>query len=431
MTFLRLMPLAIILCVALVLGAAAAQGPADRLPNFTKPFFGCDAVAGERHLLTILWDPHRPDHPAPAKEAVEKLLFGKERSLEGYLLENSYGRCRLVNAGILGWYDADKPGEHYWGPADEGDKDGDGWVNGHTEKWAEAVRKADPDFDYAAYDANHDGVLDPSELGVHIVIPQNNPFGTNRDAVGRQVPQPEPLVVDGVRIPVIAESYIGAPPDLSLVAHELCHLLLSAPDEYFGFYYPYAAGPFSLMDNNRYCSHLDPLMKLRLGWAKPRLVTTEGWYTLPAAERSPDVLVLCDSSRTASEYFVIENRWPEDSYEKILPDRGLAIWRIVDDMKALGSLPAPAGCDAEKWATIGGDDWGRKALALIRPVLKPRITDKETLWDGSDPATGYDLDSEDDDPAHAKLVWADGTPSGFYIRGIPPAGPEMTFYIGR
>jgi len=431
MRFIHPLCITLVVCTGVLTRGAIAQEQTDRLPDFTKPFFGCDAMIGERPMLTILWDPHRPDHPAPAKADIEALLFGEEHSLRGYFLENSGGLFTLTNAGLLGWYDADKPGDHYWGPPDEGDQDGDGWVSGHTEKWAEAVRKADAEFDFAAYDANHDGVLGVDELGIHIVIPQNNPFGTNREPAGRQFPQWEPLVVDGVRIPVIAESYIGAPPNLPLVAHELAHLFLNAPDEYFGFAYPYAAGPYSLMDSERYCSHLDPFLKLRLGWAKPLFVTSEGWYTVPSVEHHGEVLVLCDPSRSVSEYFVVENRWPDDSYEQTLPDRGLAIWHIVDDTKALAELPAPAGCDAEKWADVGPDDWGRRAIRMIRPVLGPPVDNKRALWDGSDPETGYDLLPVDPDAAHATLTWADGSPSGFAIRDIPPAGPEMRIRIGR
>src|SRR5262249_53182221 len=157
--------------------------------------------------------------------------------------ENSNGYFTIENAGVLGWYDADKPADHYWNEHcanDPNDTDGDGWLNGHTEKWAEAIRKAAADFNFAAYDSNGDGVLSPNELGVVIVIPQNAPFGTNRRVFGREFPTQdcnnvptEPLVVDGVRIDVMAEFYIGNPPNLGLVAHELSHLLLGADDMYF------------------------------------------------------------------------------------------------------------------------------------------------------------------------------------------------------
>lgn len=399
-------------------------------PDFSKPFFGCDAARGERRIVNILWDPHRPDHPAQSKEAIESLFMGRDRSVRGYFLENSGGRCLVETVAFLGWYDALKSADHYWGPVDDGDQDGDGWISGHTEKWAEAIRMADREFDFAAYDQNGDQVLDPTELGVHIVIPQNDTFGTNRQPAGRQHPQWEPLVVDGVRIPVIAESYIGAPPNLEVTVHELAHLLFAAPDEYFGFAYPWAAGPFSLMDWHGACGHLDPLMKLRLGWVRPRFVTEPGRYTLRAVERHHEVIVLYDPSRSTSEYFVLENRWPEGTYERALPDAGLAVWHIVDDPAILGSLPPPRGCDPAQWATIPGDDWGRRALRLIRPVTIPRRDDAKALWDGSDPETGYDLLPVASRAGRTALAWADGTPSGFSVRDISPAGPRMSFWIG-
>jgi hypothetical protein len=76
---------------------------------------------------------------------------------------------------------------------------------------------ADPQFNYNAFDANpFDGILRPEELGILIVIPQNGPFGTNRGVVGREYPNAQPLVVDGVTINTIAE----APPNLGVVAHD-------------------------------------------------------------------------------------------------------------------------------------------------------------------------------------------------------------------
>ena len=102
------------------------------------------------------------------------------------------------------------------------------------QKWAEAIRFADGQFDYKAFDAHPlDGALRPDELGVLVVIPQNGPFGSNRGVVGREYPNPIPLVVDGVTISVVAEAYIGAPPNIGVVAHELGHLLAQSAGPVF------------------------------------------------------------------------------------------------------------------------------------------------------------------------------------------------------
>lgn len=66
---------------------------------------------------------------------------------------------------------------------------------------------------------------------------------------------------------------------------------------------------------------------------------------------------------------------------------------------------------------------------MIRPIVTPPFDDSRALWDGSDPETGYDLLSDDPDPAHATLRWANGTPSGYSLRDISAAGPAMELTV--
>jgi hypothetical protein len=64
-------------------------------------------------VLVILWDPHRADHPAPPAGEIERLLFGERPSVADWFRENSRGKFVLERAAVLGWFDADKPAEHY------------------------------------------------------------------------------------------------------------------------------------------------------------------------------------------------------------------------------------------------------------------------------------------------------------------------------
>ncbi len=388
-------------------------------PDMTDPFNGVKPVFGDHPMLVILWDPHRAEHPAPSKTDVENLIFGSQPSVRDYFITNSHNRFFLNPAGVKGWYNADKPASHYWAPAETTDVDGDGFLSGHIEKWAEAVRKAGQSFDFASFDRDGDGTLQPDELGILIVIPQNNPFGTVRVPLGRQVPNNEALVVDGVIIPLIAEAYIGSPPNLGLVAHELSHLFLNLPDMYFNFFFPYAAGVYSLMDATMGDNHLDPFHKIRLGWIQPPIVRESGWYPFEAVENSHVAFVLHDPSYGAGEYFIVENRQPNVNYDSNLPDKGLAIWHIIEDPDIYKNLPAPAGVDPANWSKIGANDWGRRVIRMIRPVYGPPFNNSKALWDGSDPETGYDLN----------LNWSDGSPSGFAIKDISPAGEMMEAYI--
>ncbi|HPN34574.1 MAG TPA: M6 family metalloprotease domain-containing protein [bacterium] len=398
-------------------------------PDINASFDNLSPADGQRPVLAICWDPHRPEHPAPALSDVQKLLFGAAPSVRDYYDVNSHNRVMISNAGVKGWYDAAKPASYYWGPEDAADSNGDGWIHPHVEKWAEAISKADPSFNFSAFDMNGDKYLSPEELLVLIVIPQNAPFGTVRTPYSKEYPAAQPLMADGVTIPIIAEAYLGAPPSLATVAHELAHALFNLPDEYFNFFMPYAAGVYSLMDICYSDSHLDPFLKIRLGWVQPAIISETTFIPIPAIEQSHIAYILYDPKHGHQEYFIVENRQPDIAYDSDLPDAGLAVWHIIEDAAVYGSLGAPAGVSAGDWATIGATDWGRRAIRMIRPVYGPPFNNALALWDGADPATGYDLLSTDPDASHATLKWADGSPSGFNIKEISASGQEMSALI--
>ncbi|HEU5079192.1 MAG TPA: hypothetical protein VFT72_08255 [Opitutaceae bacterium] len=383
-----------------------------------------------RKVLAILWDPHRATDPAPTPASVESVLFGPQMSVRDYYLQASNGYFTIEKAGVLGWYDALYPAEHYWGPTDTGDTNGDGWIHGHVEKWAEAIRRAGQDFNFAPFDAHPaDGNLRPDELALLIIIPQNSPFGTNRTVVGREFPQSQPLVVGGVTFGTIAEAYIGNPPNLGVAAHELNHLLLHGADMYFTFPQPFAAGMYSLMDGTYQGTHLDPFHKLKCGWLRPQVVLESGVYSLSDVETHYKVLILMNPARSTDEYFIVENRWRGTSYDQPMSDVGIAVWHIMENQSLYGTLPPPPGVDPMKWNDVAPNEWGRRGIRMIRPVSGPGIFDDKALWDGSDPETGYDLLSDDANPQHAMLKWGDGTPSGFALRHFSAPGATMTVTI--
>jgi M6 family metalloprotease-like protein len=357
---------------------------------------------------------------------VENLLFGPGTSVRNYFSEVSGGRFTITNGGVLGWYDAAKDADHYWNhPATPCS---DGFIHGHVEKWAEAIRRASQDVNLANFDDDHDGVLEPHELTMLIVIPQNSPFGTQRSVVGREHPSSQPLVVDGVRVDTMVEAYIGSPPSLGLVAHELSHILLCTGDMYFGFFQPYAAGPYSIMDQSPHDPpHLDPFHKLRFGWVTPIVIQTSGWYTVRDVETHGEVHILYNPLRGDSEYFIVENRWGGTSYDNHIPHDGLAVWHIIEDDAVYDNLPTPPGVSPQQWNDPKWKGWSRRAIRMIRPIYGPPINWR--LWDGADPATGYDLQSVDPNPNHITLRWADGAPSGFAITSIPPASASMTVHL--
>lgn len=266
------------------------------------------------------------------------MVFGAAPSVRDYYAVQSGRRVELTEAGVLGWFDARHPHEHYWShPADTSC----GFDNGHVEKWTESIRRADAELDFARYDANRDGTLAPSELGICIVIPQNEPFGTVRGTAGRQQPTYEPLVVDGVAIPTISEVYCGAQPNFGAFAHELGHLLFDLPDMYGA---PQPAGHYSLMDISYTDALIDPCNKLRLGWLDLREASAGRWHSLRHAEGSREALLLSYPIDPLGPFYLLELR-RRGTYDRAIPAEGLAVWEYD---------PTQVG------------DWGRLGIRLVR-----------------------------------------------------------------
>jgi len=232
-----------------------------------------------------------------------------------------------------------------------------------------------------------------------------------------------------VRIPLIAEVYAGSPLNLGAFAHEISHLLFNLPDLYFNFFFPYAAGHYSLMDVCYFDSHIDPFLKIHLGWLQPALVTHSGNYTIDPVETGSQAYVLMDPKHGEREYFIVENRQRALDYDSGIADSGLAVWHIMEDPAVYGALAAPHGVSTTNWSGVSAGDWGRRAIRMIRPVYGPPFDNAKALWDGADPATGYDLLSNDPDTGHVELRWADGSQSGFAIKDISAATGTMSAYF--
>lgn len=420
----------------------------------------CDSLKlkpslGTRKVLAILWDPLRPDHPAPPAATIDNLLFGPDPSVRDWYEENSGGRFRIERAGVLGWYIRDKSAEHYWNENETTDKDGDGWLRGHAEKLAEAIRKADSigNFNFAAYDTNGDKELSVDELSILVVIPQNSAFGSRQDMVGREAPSKQPLTVDGVRISRVVEMYAGSPANLGIAAHELSHLMMDTPDIYQEdnqgnpLWWPFASRTFSIMDATYSTTHFDPVIKLKSGWLNYTVALGNGEYRLRDVETSAEVLIVFSPNRVAdlrrgpAEYFIIENRFrgvgfSAPSYDagrggvgEGLPNDGIAIWHVIEDPKLLELSKPPVA-----------DNWGRRGIRLVRadggvpgqscrqvggiPICMylPADDSKALLSNPGDFISGAAA-RRNGQSSPARLRWIDGSSAGFRVELISaPAG---------
>ncbi len=305
--------------------------------------------------------------------------------------------------------------------------DDDRFISGFAHSYAEAIRLAvgQQGVNFGDFDRDRNGKLTTDECLVLIVKAEARTDGYRRGfpyVCGSQIPL-TPLVVDGVTISDVCELY-AAPPhgsdDLAVGLEEVVHLAVNLADQYpdEGLEHPNRRandpgrpGQLSITDAGRRPVHVDPYHKLKWGWLNPQLADHSGRYTLRDAATTGDALILFSPYFGTSEFFILENRWRGNSFDRFRDNswqEGLALWHCIQDPQL-------------------AEDWGRRAVHLRRadPRLgaNGQVQDHLALFDGRDPARGYDLH---DESQPENLRFRDGMPSRIRIRNISPAGPTMT-----
>ena len=281
-----------------------------------------------KRLLVILWDPHRTGQGRrPTAAQVSDAIFGtKPSSLTEFYRNQTNEREAIDRVAVLGWYDAKKPAGHYWNHPKNA---GDGYDDGHNEKWAEALQDADSAIDFKSFDDNHDGRLTPDELAILFVIPQKASDGTsNRVPLAKNH---APLVLDGVQIDRISEVYLPCPIDVGIIRHELGHLLFDLPDTYSNQKYPgHGADDYSVMAITRTDAQIDAPTRIGKGWVNDNPIARSGTYAIGSIEDTHEAFTFTRPGSKPREYFAIEKRTP-GKYDNQLPQTGLVIWRMVED----------------------------------------------------------------------------------------------------
>ncbi len=129
-----------------------------------------------------------------------------------------------------------------------------------------------------------------------------------------------------------------------VLCHEMFHSL-SAPDLYHYGSAPYTAvGPWDLMDNAlNPPESMGAYMKYRYGgWIDEIPEITEcGTYTLnPLAEEENNCFKIA-SPNSSSQYFVLEYRVDEGTFESGIPGTGLLVYRIDHSLSGNGNAQGP------------------------------------------------------------------------------------------
>ncbi len=368
---------------------------------------------GERPLIVLIADLNSQTEPAPNRYDVERAYFGSSPSVSDYFSNISGGKMKLKNAGVF-TYILDPPSDQYF-QDDPNDLDHDGWVDG-KKLWTTIILNSDSDIDYSTFDLNKDGYIYPDELGIHIIVPHNVPYpgGAMRYLESRQNPY-SPLVLDGVTLVAASSSGSGNPVSVGTPSHELLHLFIDARDLYFTYFFPYAAGGYSIMDQFWGIPQLDPYEKMRVGWLNLKEIDRSGCYYLSRVDLSNTIHIVEKPNSIPRELYILENR-QRGTYDSQIFDTGIGIWRIIEPPGRYDYIEKPPQVIESDWNSIAKDDWGRIALWMYRPSYYP-FNDSSALWS-----------REDISSSGVTFNWSDGS-SAFTLNSVSASSDVMEYRI--
>src|SRR3990167_7046620 len=195
------------------------------------------AVSGTMHLLIIGVD--YDDTPATyTAEQIQPLVFGASSSVSDYYNEVSYSAVTISpatesqgtsNDGFIGWL---RLSGNHPNPEQYTDKDQKYKVGQQIAK--DAILAADTYIDYASYDTDGDGVVEPTELSIMIIVAgyeastsSSSPSVWGSQGYMYEVGYPS---VDGKTIQAYAEfgeKHGDHLATFGVMAHELGHLMFS------------------------------------------------------------------------------------------------------------------------------------------------------------------------------------------------------------
>ncbi len=363
-----------------------------------NPLFSPSGGTNDRPLLIVVTLFSDEDEPTTtARAAIDAKFFGP-RSVTDYLRASSFNALTfsraaetsdVANDGIV---HVDIPGR---------------WVDWSTTLEAtrhqQLLQAADPMVDFAQFDRNGDNAITDDELTL-IEVSETDTYNC-----GGTRPIASPTVLDGKTLGgVKTMSFGGSPTNKITHAHEIMHQALGAADN------GYVSGSLDVMgitctpDEDAFFD-ANSWNKLHLRWAKPTVVTADGFYSVDRWDTSGESFLLYDPERGTNDYFLVENRTQTDnSYDEDATDAGLVIWR-VDDTRYGQTMP----------------------LGPYQ-LMRPRMTNGTDVPGQNYGGSFLDAWNPDDfsTPQRTMLQpWTDGSPSKVAVRAIGGAGDRIRAYF--
>ncbi|GLW12765.1 hypothetical protein Misp01_78930 [Microtetraspora sp. NBRC 13810] len=388
--------------MTLIVTLTAAMDYPDPLPDFAHPnaphYSGYQPVnaATSRPILIIRGGFTDLPWPAAKDDAwLGRRFFGGYPSVRDYFVQSSDGRVDFSRA-------RERSGVHDDGvvTVDYGITNAQWDALTDEQKMRHGVNVADPLVDYSVFDRNGDHRLGQDEVVIAVLQPV--PFDTGDSIGGNGATRgvfPGPAL-DGIDLDWRPNIWAQSALNQITLAHEVMHAAFGVGRDFHG--YPITG--FDLMGGTasgaEWYVELNSWHKMHLGWAKPTVVTRDGYYSVPAWDTSDTAFLLYDPDRGTDDYLLVENRWGRPgTYDVDVRDNGLAVWRI-DESQYYNDAP-----DAYP-------------IRLQGPCPDYACTDH--AWDASDPQTPQ---------REMTGPWRDGTPGGVAVRMVYEAGPTTTAYF--
>jgi len=391
--------------VAVLIIAACAAVAGTRADALERGTFGWrTAEVSGTHPLLAIWVREPDETPRADLDKYVRYysdtIFGTNRgpgihpretpNVVAYFREVSLGRFAWSRAGLIGPVRASIKGKK----ADE------------VARIALQAAATEGRFDFKALDINHDGRIDPGELGVLVIAnTDGEPRWQDFSPPGREMTIEGQDVTFAGRVAVRREN-----DNLAVINRELFRTLApqatdldGVPGQCFALNRNLTLMAAANGQKPSQTMYLDPLHKMLVGWNEPRLyaigapvrvrLSAQHVPTAPGEDvRRP--LLVYDGTRGSSEFFLMEYRTPSAlGYDTDAGTSGLVIWHVMLD--ASGRL-----------YRVPADRPNCKGKTLSVPTLFTRSAPDWKLGGGRAYAGG-------DGPFHLK--WMDGTDAGIEV----------------
>lgn len=295
-----------------------SQSGSDRLKNIS--------VSGTIPLLVIGVD-YVTTTAKYGTGQVQPLLFGTSDSVSDYYSKTSYSLVTIApatetsgtaNDGFVGWLRL--KGNH----PNTGSS-----IDARNQQIAkDAIRAADPYINYSLYDDNGDGIIEPTELSILIIVAgyeaaysSASPSVWAHQWYMYSVGYP---IVDGKTIQQYAqfgEKHGDHLATFGVMAHELGHLMFALPDLYdtdTGNGDSFGIGYFDLMGAGSWGAalganpgssptQLSAWSKEYLSWVEVNTVTSTQTVSFPNTDGN-NVSIFRINTSDSNQYFLLENR---------------------------------------------------------------------------------------------------------------------------